>query len=211
MLPVGNIEMVIFYMFNFYTHGCNVFSCNNVFYTLWYHFYTHGCDAFTCKNVLYTRWYVFYSHEGNVFIHTRMFCTPPHITSIPVGVMYLHAGTFCTLSDTILYPLRAPIFTVITEVWVRANRAVVTNNLTVIIEVELIECFLYCCALRLWSQICVTCWSCWFPDLVALPCAWAGCLGPEGRQHTYEMDIEHFTNPSLSVGVAKILVFRVLV
>ena len=27
---------------------------------------------------------------------------------------------------------------------------------------------IYCCALRLWSQICVTCRSCWFPDLVAL-------------------------------------------
>ena len=39
-----------------------------------------------------------------------------HTTSIPVGVMYLQAITFCTLSDTILYPLQAPIFTVITEV-----------------------------------------------------------------------------------------------
>ena len=55
----------------------------------------------------------------------------------PVGAMYLHARMFCTLSDTILYPLRAPIFTMITEVWPRANRAVVTNNLTVIIEVVL--------------------------------------------------------------------------
>ena len=26
---------------------------------------------------------------------------------------------------------------------------------------------IYCCALRLWSQICVTFRSCWFPDLVA--------------------------------------------
>ena len=25
---------------------------------------------------------------------------------------------------------------------------------------------IYCCALRLWSQICVTCQSCWFPDSV---------------------------------------------
>ena len=30
-----------------------------------------------------------------------------------------------------------------------------------------------------------------------------GCLGPEGWRHTYEMDMEHFANPSLSVVVAK--------
>ena len=28
----------------------------------------------------------------------------------------------------------------------------------------------YCCSLRLWSQTCVTCRSCWFPDLAALSC-----------------------------------------
>ena len=27
--------------------------------------------------------------------------------------------------------------------------------------------------------------------------------GPEGWRHAYEMDVEHFTNPSLSVAVAK--------
>ena len=37
----------------------------------------------------------------------------------------------------------------------------------------------YCCALRLWSQMCITCRSCWFPDLIALfCCAGAGCLRP---------------------------------
>ena len=62
----------------------------------------------------------------------------------------------------------------------------------------------YCCAQRLWSLICVTCQSCWSPDLVALSCcAGEGCLGPEGWQHTYEMDMEHFANPSLSVVVTK--------
>ena len=30
-------------------------------------------------------------------------------------------------------------------------------------------------------------------------CARAGCLGPEGWRHMYNMDIEHFANPSLSV------------
>ena len=34
-------------------------------------------------------------------------------------------------------------------------------------------------------------------------CAGEGCLGPEGWRHTYEMDMEHFANPSLSVVVAK--------
>ena len=54
------------------------------------------------------------------------------------------------------------------------------------------------------KMICVTCRSCWFPDLVALSCcAGEGCLGPEGWLHTYEMDKEHFANPSLSVAVAK--------
>ena len=39
----------------------------------------------------------------------------------------------------------------------------------------------YCCATLLLSQICVTCQSWWFPDLVPLSCcAGAGCLGPEG-------------------------------
>ena len=48
----------------------------------------------------------------------------------------------------------------------------------------------YCCALRLWSQIRVTYWSCWFPDLLTLSCcAGVGCLEPERWLHTYKMDI----------------------
>ena len=65
---------------------------------------------------LYTRSYIFYSHGCNVFIHAR---------------------TFFTLTDMI-----TPFFTLITEVWLRANRADVTNNLTMIIEVVVIERFL---------------------------------------------------------------------
>ena len=45
-------------------------------------------------------------------------------------------------SDTILYPLWVPIFTVIIKAWHRANRAMVTNNSTVIIEVMLIKVML---------------------------------------------------------------------
>ena len=38
---------------------------------------------------------------------------------------------------------------------------------------------IYCCALRLWSQICVTRWSCWFPVPVALSCCgWQDASGP---------------------------------
>ena len=96
-------------------------------------------------------------HMGAMYVHARMFCTRTHTFFIPIhvfihartfftfadttyilmGAMYLHARTFCTLSDKILYPLWAQIFTVITEVWPCANRAMVTNNLTVIIEVFL--------------------------------------------------------------------------
>ena len=78
-----------------------------------------------------------------MYLHARTFCTLAQTTSIPVCAMYLHASTFCTLSDTILYTLRANIFVVINEVWPRANQAMVTNNSTVLIEVMLIEGFLY--------------------------------------------------------------------
>ena len=67
-----------------------------------------------------------------------------------------------------------------------------------------------CCALWLWSQICVTCRSCWFPVSFPLSCCvGASCLGPEGWLHTYEMATEHFANPNLSVVVAKCCFFRV--
>ena len=47
------------------------------------------------------------------------------------------------------------------------------------------------------------------PRLVVLSCcAGAGCLWLGGRQHTYEMDMEHFANPSLSI-VNEMLVFMV--
>ena len=63
---------------------------------------------------------------------------------------------------------------------------------------------IYCCAPRLWSQICVTCRRCWFPVSVALSrCVGARCLRPVGWLHTFEMVTEHFANPNLSVVVAK--------
>ena len=62
--------------------------------------------------------------------------------------IFLHIGLNCKI--TFLprlefslagrnFTLRAPNFTLITEVWPHANQAVVTNNLTVIIEVVLID------------------------------------------------------------------------
>ena len=63
---------------------------------------------------------------------------------------------------------------------------------------------IYCCALRPWSQICITCQSCWLLGSVALSCcAGASCLMPVGWRHMYEMDMEHFANQNLSVGVVK--------
>ena len=62
---------------------------------------------------------------------------------------------------------------------------------------------IYCCPLRLWSQICDTCQSCWFPNSVTVMLCRASCLMPEGWLHAYEMVTEHFANPNLSVVVAK--------
>ena len=63
---------------------------------------------------------------------------------------------------------------------------------------------IYCCVPRPWSEICVTCQSCWFLGSVALSCcAWASCLVPVGWWHIYEMDMEHFANQNLSVVVEK--------
>ena len=61
------------------------------------------------------------------------------MSSIHMGAINFYMQEhFFTLADTI-----APIFSVITKVWPRANRAVVTNNLIVIIKAVLIEGFLY--------------------------------------------------------------------
>ena len=49
---------------------------------------------------------------------------------------------------------------------------------------------IYCFALRLWSQICVTCRSCWFPVSFVLSCfVGARCLWPVGWRHKYEMAV----------------------
>ena len=99
-----------------------------------------------------------------------------------------------TLAHDDLFPLSADYFEVMCGAWPGTLVTWPWRHLNMT----------YCCAQRLWSLICVTCRSCWFPDLVALSCcAGEGCLGPEGWWHTYEMNMEHFANPSLSVVVAK--------
>ena len=87
-------------------------------------FFTLADTTFIPMNVMYS--------------HARMFCTRSYILYSHGCNKFLYARTFFTLADTI-----ALIFTVIMEVWPRANRAVVTNNSPVIIEVVLIEGFLY--------------------------------------------------------------------
>ena len=78
-----------------------------------------------------------------MYLHARMFCTLSHTSFIPMSAMYLYMlECFFTLAETILYPLRAPIFTMRTKVWPCANHAVVTNILTMTIKVVLIEGFL---------------------------------------------------------------------
>ena len=125
MLQVGNMETVIFYT-TFLSMGA-MYLHERMFFRL--------ADTTSIP-------------MGVMNLHARMFCTLAHTTSIPVGAMYLHARTFWPLAHTTSIPVGAmylhartfctPAHT-ITEVWPRANLAVVTNNLTVIIEVMLIE------------------------------------------------------------------------
>ena len=69
---------------------------------------------------------------------------------------------------------------------------------------------IYCCALRLWSQICITYRRCWSPVSVALSCCvGARCLGTVGWLHTLEIVTEHFLQPKFECGCCEMLVFKV--
>ena len=69
---------------------------------------------------------------------------------------------------------------------------------------------IYCFSLRPWSQIYVTCQSCWFLGSVALSCrAGASCLVPAGWRPMYEMDKEHFDKKKFECGCCEMLVVRV--
>ena len=69
---------------------------------------------------------------------------------------------------------------------------------------------IYCCALRPWSQICVTCQSCWFLGSVALSCC-AGAKLPRARgMAVYVRDgYGAFRQPKFECGCCEMLVVRV--
>ena len=66
-------------------------------------------------------------------------CTLAHTSSIPMGAINFYIQEHFLHSLLIqlhqFLPI-APILTVLTEVWPRANRAMVTNNLTVLTKVS---------------------------------------------------------------------------
>ena len=71
---------------------------------------------------------------------------------------------------------------------------------------------IYCCIQRLWSLICVTCRSCWFPDLVALSyCAGKDASGPRdgGVRTRWIWAYGAFRQPKFECGSCEMLVFRV--
>ena len=105
-----------------------LYTCGNVFYT-------HRCNVYACMHDLYTHWRYL---ALNIFIHISEFITCKNT--------FLPQSEFSPAGQ--IFTLRAPIFTVVINVWPCANRAMVTNNLTAVIEValidiELVECFLY--------------------------------------------------------------------
>ena len=65
--------------------------------------------------------------------------------------------------------------------------------------------------LRHWSQLCVTCRSCQFPDSVALPFrAGARCLGFDREMAAYVRDgYEAFLQPKFECDCCEMLVFSV--
>ena len=48
-----------------------------------------------------------------------------------------------------------------------------------------------------------------FNHPVLLILCWVGCLGPDGRLHTSEMNIDHFSNSNFEWGCYEMLVFMV--
>ena len=70
----------------------------------------------------------------------------------------------------------------------------------------------YCCALRLWSQICVTCRSYWFPDLVDPVLLCRGKMPRARGKAAYVRDgYRAFQKPKFVCGCCEMLVFRVCV
>ena len=119
--------------YNLYTCGCNVFTCKSILNTRSFDFYICRCDVFTWKNAPYTRWYNLYTCGCNVFTYKNALYTLSY-KFYTCGCNVLRCRNVLYTLWYELYTLRAPIFTIIAEVWPRAKGSMVTNNLTVIIE-----------------------------------------------------------------------------
>ena len=125
----------------FYSHGCNKFLHARTFFALTdtksilmfaiylharmfctlapYVFYSHGCNV--------RAWNLFWASVTKPVLWQLMIllpCTLARTSSIPMDAINFYMRQhFFTLADTI-----APIFTVLTEAWPHAYRAMVTNN-----------------------------------------------------------------------------------
>ena len=115
-----------------FCNGCDVFPCKNVMYTGSYVFYFHGCNV--------RAWNMFWGSVAKPVLWQLMILLPCTLTltsSIPMGAMYLY------MQERFLHSLiRSCTLWGHQFLLIGANRAVVTNNLTVIIEVMLIEAVL---------------------------------------------------------------------
>ena len=162
MLPVGNMGTVIFYTtfipmgaMYLYMQEHSVHSLIRLLYLWVWCIYMQECSVHLFIWLLYPWVRCSYMQERSVhsliwLLYLRVLCIYMQEHSVHSLIRLLYPWVRCVymqecsvLSDTILYPLQAPIFTMTTEVWPHANRAVVTNNLIVIIEVMLIQDFLY--------------------------------------------------------------------
>ena len=91
-----------------------------------YVLYSHGCNV--------RAWNLFWACVAKLVLWQLIIllpCTLAHTSSIPMGAINFYMQEhFFTLADVI-----TPIFTMLTKVWPRANRAMVKNDSTVLTEV----------------------------------------------------------------------------
>ena len=86
-------------------------------------FYMQECFLHLLIPLLFKCSYIFYSHGCNVRAWNLFWASLAKLVLSNGWNKFLHARTFFTFADTI-----APIFTMLTKVLSRANRAMVTNN-----------------------------------------------------------------------------------
>ena len=129
-IPMGAI--------NFYMQEC-------FFYTCPYHFCSHVCDVFTCKNVLYTGTVslLFPWVQCQILKPVLSQCSQTGFVTVDDFIAgYTHSCVFYSHGcNKFLHPtfftlaVIAPMFTVLTEAWPCANRAMGTNNYFMLTEV----------------------------------------------------------------------------